>query len=107
MEISGEKKINLSSKEWDAVSFIPKTRISFYGFGVFANRSGKDLLLKCQFVVGEEKSGEFVIQLYDKDKDPEKKWFSIDIREHGFQPVSADEGQAIHCMIKTGAEGIQ
>ena len=36
--INGESKINLSQQEWDAVCFVPKTRVNFYGFGVFANR---------------------------------------------------------------------
>ena len=72
----------------------------FYGFGVFANRQGMDLKIKCQFVINEVKSGDFTVDLADKDKHPENKWHSIDIQEHGFEPQEVSEGTPIHVMMK-------
>ena len=36
----------------------------------------------------------------DSEKDPEKKWFTIDIRQFGEKPVKVQEGTLIHCKIK-------
>ena len=67
---------------------------------MFANRQGLDLKIKCQFVVNDIKSGDFIVELADKDKHPDNKWHSVDIQEHGFEPLEVSEGTPIHIMMK-------
>lgn len=38
----------------------------------------------------------------DGDKDAEKKWFTIDIREVGVKPIKVNEGEVIHVKCKVG-----
>lgn len=51
-------------------------------------------------MVNDVKSGDFTVELADKDKHPENKWHSIDIQEHGFEPREVSEGTPIHIMMK-------
>jgi hypothetical protein len=39
----------MNTRYWDAVVFIPKRNIIFYGWGVFANFNGADVDLKVQW----------------------------------------------------------
>lgn len=90
--------LNLTS--WDAVAFKPLRDVHFFGFGMFGSYDKKDVKIKVQWVIGEEKSEEYQILNLDSEKDPEKKWFTIDIRQFGEKPVKVSEGTMIHCKIR-------
>ena len=46
----------------DAVAFVPKRKIIWYGFGLYANYHGKEIKYKVQFAIDdEEPSDEFEI----------------------------------------------
>ena len=44
----------MSSSYWDAVVFIPKRDIWFFGFGLFSNYNNKDVGIKFQWNLGKE-----------------------------------------------------
>lgn len=94
----------MNTRYWDAVVFIPKRNIVFFGWGLFANFNGTDMDLKVQWQIGEqgEKSDEYELKMSDSDKEPEKKWFTIDIREFGVKPIKVNEGERIHVKCKVG-----
>ena len=90
----------MNTRYWDAVVFIPKRNVIFHGFGVFANYNGKDVTYKVQWNINDADSEEFEIMKSDGDKDPEKKWHDINIKDLGCKPVKVAEGTRIHCKIK-------
>jgi hypothetical protein len=42
------------------------------------------------------------MKITDDEKDPEKKWFTIDIRELGIKPIKVNEGDKIHVLTRVG-----
>jgi len=46
----------MNTRYWDAVVFVPKRNVMFFGFGVMANYNGKDMKIKVQWNVGETDS---------------------------------------------------
>ena len=66
---------------WDAVTFVPRRTVIFYGFGLFSNYNGKDLKLRVGYALNEEGiQAEVDADYADADKDSEKKWHEIDFR---------------------------
>ena len=90
----------MNTRYFDAVVFKPKRNIIFYGFGVFANYNGEDVDLKFKWKIGDdgEHSEEFKQVYADSDKDPDRKWFTIDIRDFGVKPIKVGEGERLHVM---------
>jgi len=43
---------------------------------------------------------EFSVENVDSDKDPEKKWFVIDIRKFGVEPIKVSKGTEINCKMR-------
>ena len=80
--------------------FKPKCRVYFLGYGMLANYNSNDMNVKIQWHIGDEMSEEYEISMIDADKDPEKKWFNIDIRDLGHSPILVEEGTPIHCKMK-------
>ena len=70
----------MNTVHYDAVVFVPKVDIVFFGYGIFANYNGADMKYKVQWQIGKEgeKSEEYEIDCPDGDKDPEKKWHTHD-----------------------------
>jgi hypothetical protein len=86
---------------WDAVVFVPKRNIVFLGWGIFANYNSKDVTCMVQWQIGEEsKSEEYEVELIDSEKDEEKKWFTVDIRDLGQKPIKVSEGTQITVKVK-------
>jgi hypothetical protein len=95
----------MNTRYWDAVVFIPKRPVLFYGWGLFANYNGNDMQVKIQYAIGDgEKSEEYERLFADSEKDPEKKWFTIDLREFGIKPIKVNEGERIHVKCKVGTD---
>ena len=92
----------MNTTYYDAVTFICKRNIVFLGYGLFANYNGNALEGKVQWQIGEngEKSEEFDYKFEDGDKDPEKKWHIVDIRNFGCKPVKVNEGEKITVKAK-------
>ena len=90
----------MNTRYWDAMVFKPKCRVYFLGYGMLANYNANDMNVKIQWHIGEEVSEEYEINMVDADKDPEKKWFNIDIRDLGQSPILVEEGTPIHCKMK-------
>lgn len=85
----------MEEHSWDAVIFIPKRTILFYGFGIMANYNSKDMKYRLKWVIDEE--DEFgdegvIYEIPDADKDPEKKWFTIRLADMGYKPIKVNEG---------------
>lgn len=53
----------MSLNYWDAVAFVPNKKIFFMGFGSMANYNQRDIRLKLQWVIDEEASGVFEVDL--------------------------------------------
>ena len=90
----------MNTCSWDAVVFIPKRSVLFFGFGLMANYNGHDMKIKVQWNINDTDSEVYEKECSDGDKDPDKKWFEIDIREFGCKPIRANEGDKIHCKVK-------
>ena len=98
----------MSTSYWDAVAFIPKKDIWFCGFGLFANYNCKDIVFKIQWHLGKEgeeyASEEYEVELKDSDKDTEKKWWLIDIRDVGEKPLKVRDGTYLHIKVKVDSD---
>lgn len=44
--------------EWDAIVFIPKTDIWFFGFGTMSNEERENITLRFQWAIDGQESGE-------------------------------------------------
>lgn len=86
---------------WNAVAFRPLKDIYFFGFGVLGNYFSKDIKIKVQWAIDDFQSEEYIQENKDSEKDPEKKWFLVDIRQFGEKPVKVSEGSLIHCKVKS------
>lgn len=119
MYLSGPKKW-YRFKEWrkddyqciyancdrDAMSFIPKKNIYFYGFGFFGlynGMAGRDAIYTFQWRLGEHghdyKSKTYDVTLKWSDLNEEKHDHLIDIRELGEDPMLVEEGQKLHLLV--------
>jgi hypothetical protein len=92
---------------YDAVCFVPKTNVYFHGFGVMANYNGKDLTYKIKWSIDDEMSEEYEVSKVDSEKDPDRKWHSINLSEIGVKPIKVSEGQKIHCLIKVTNDDVR
>lgn len=77
----------METHNWDAVTFVPKRNVKFFGFGIFASYNNKDMEYKIKYQIGDDMSEEFIYQIADAEKDPEKKWFEILLTNLGAKPV--------------------
>ena len=59
----------MSANYYDAACFIAKRKIGFRGFGIFQNYFGVTMVLKVKWVINEEPSEEFEIELPHDDRD--------------------------------------
>lgn len=83
------------------MAFIPKKDVWFFGFGIMGNYHSYDWTLKVKWRVGEDgEASEYSIDLKTADRDPDKRWQTIDIRTLGEKPVKVTEGTKIHCLVK-------
>ena len=46
----------MSSHYWDAMAFIPKRNVTFFGFGLMANYNGKNMKVKFQWNINDQDS---------------------------------------------------
>ena len=86
------------------MAFTPRKDVWFMGFGVMTNYHEKDWTLIVKWRIGDQGedyvSDDHTIELPYSEKDVEKKWQTIDIRQLGVKPLKVSEGIKIHCMIK-------
>lgn len=94
----------MNPRYWDAVVFKPKRNVWFFGWGILANYNNKDMKIKFQWKIGEEQSEEYELDFPDGEKDEEKKWHTIDIRNVGCKPIKVNEGERIHVKAKVGSD---
>ena len=87
--------------KWSAIAFRPLRDIYFFGFGLTTNFYSKDMILKVQWAIDDFQSKEYIKEFKDSEKDPEKKWFLVDIRQFGEKPVKVSKGSLIHCKVKS------
>ena len=65
------------------------------------NYNNRDVTYIVKWYINDEKSEEHTISVTDAgDKDPEKKWYSIDIKEFGEKPVLLGEGDKVDCCVR-------
>mmetsp|Transcript_18089 Transcript_18089/g.30880 ORF Transcript_18089/g.30880 Transcript_18089/m.30880 type:complete len:198 (+) Transcript_18089:464-1057(+) len=69
----------MNTRYYDAVVFIPKRTVYFFGFGIFANYNKANMELKVKWVIDSVESEEHEVNFDDDEKDPEKKWFEVNI----------------------------
>jgi hypothetical protein len=80
----------------------------FVGFGVLAHYNNKNVTYKFKYKCDEEISEELSISFQDADKDPEKRWHTINLKEEfGIKPIRVDEGGKIDIMIKVGDDDMR
>ena len=77
---------------WDAVAFVPKRNITFHGFGICSNYEKKDMLYKFKWQIDNEAYDEVDYDIADEQKDPEKLWFEINLKDLGHKPINVSEG---------------
>lgn len=91
----------MSINYWEGIVFIPKRDVWWFGFGVFAEKNGRDMPLDVQWHIDDEISEQYHFTMMDADKDPVNKWHSIDIREKfDHPPIRVSEGQRIAIKIR-------
>lgn len=94
--------------QWDAVKFVPKRDVVFFGFGIGANYYSKDNQLIFQWNLGDRgedyESEEYTVEFLAAEKEEGKFWHSFDIRSVGAKPLKVAEGQAIHVKVKATKE---
>jgi hypothetical protein len=90
----------MSTNYYDAACFIPKRKVVFSGFGIFQNYYGNLMKMKVKWVIGEEHSEEFDIELNHEERDQENYWHTFELKSVGQKPIVVDEGCSIHCCIK-------
>ncbi len=59
------------------------------------------MTLTVQWAIDDFQSEEYIKEFMDSEKDPEKKWFLVDIRQFGEKPVKVSKGSLIHCKVKS------
>ena len=91
----------LNVNKWTAIAFRPLRDIYFFGFGLLGNFYSKDMTLTVQWAIDDFQSEEYIKEFMDSEKDPEKKWFLVDIRQFGEKPVKVSKGSLIHCKVKS------
>jgi len=74
---------SMDTWDYDAVVFKPKRNIKFLGFGVFSDYNSNDVTYTVQWSLDDNKSDEFQIHKLDSERDPEKNWHSITLKELG------------------------
>jgi hypothetical protein len=84
----------------DAVIFKPKRNVLFYGFGLMSSYNSVPVKYTINWAINDQKGEEFNCDFEDSEKDPEKKWYTIDFRNYGIKPIKVNEGEAIHCIAK-------
>ena len=74
----------------DAMAFIPRRSVTFYGFGVYCTGT-EDVTLKLDWFLGpngnEYSSEEHIVEFKYEDRVPDKTYWSFDIRSVGAQPI--------------------
>ena len=57
--------------------------------------------MKFKWWIDEDESDEYgPLDLLDAEKDPEKKWFEISLKnDFGIKPIKVNEGQEIHITL--------
>ena len=73
----------MENYSWDAVAFMPKKPVKFFGFGLMSNYEKKDIELKLKWYIDEEPSEEIDLDLKEEEKDQEKWWFEIYLKDLG------------------------
>jgi hypothetical protein len=90
----------MSCSNYDAACFIPKRKVAFKGFGIYQNYFGNQMKLKVKWIIGEEHSEEFELELNHEERDLENHWHTFELQSVGEKAVVVEEGQEIHCLIK-------
>ena len=72
-----------------------------------ANYNNKDVTYKVKWNIRDESSEEYEVFKADGEKDPEKKWHEINIKDLGCKPVKCEEGDKIHCLIKVTDDDVR
>ena len=66
-----------------------------------ANYSKKDMTYIVKWFTNEEESEEYTIAVTDAgDKDPEKQWYEIVLKDLGVKPIACSEGVKIEILVK-------
>ena len=89
---------------WDAICFVPKEDIWFFGFGCMSSEERRDITLQVKWDIDGSLSDQHEISFLDGDRCPEKSWHTIDIRNFDVQPIKVHQGQKIHIMMRVTAE---
>ena len=94
----------MSYNYWDAICFIPQKDIMLHGFGIFAHRNDRS----CQHVLKWGTEGNFSdehkVEFEDGDKDPEKKWWTFNLKDVGERPYKVASGEKLHIFLKAQNE---
>ena len=97
----------LSTRYFDAVAFVPKKKVLFHGFGVLSNYNGKDCTYIVKWIIDGQESEQHQIECKDSEKNPEKRWHEINIKEFGIKPIKVDEGVKIDCAVKIKSDDMR
>ena len=100
----------LSTTSVDALKFIPKRDIKFFGFGMFSNYNGKDMTMKVSWFLEDEDPGEsrewyeVTVNIDECELAYEGspgKVFDFYIQSVGQKPFIVREGQKLTVMAKS------
>lgn len=72
---------HLNTRYADAVAFVPNRDVTFHGFGILQHYDKKDVTYTVKWVIDEEESEWFDYFCAIGDKDPEKNWHEIKLKE--------------------------
>jgi hypothetical protein len=85
---------------FDAVCFKPKRNVYFHGFGLISHYHKSDMVYNICWAIDGEKSEVHKVEYKDAEKDPEKKWFTVNLLEKlGIKPIKCSEGTKIDVMV--------
>lgn len=90
----------MSAHYFDAVTFIAKRNIAFRGFGIFKNYFGVKMELIVKWIINDEASEEYELELLHEERDEENHWHTFDIASVGMKPIKCNEGDRIDCCLK-------
>jgi len=98
----------MSSSYYDAVQLVCKRNIMFCGFGILAHYNNSNVTYKFKFKIDDELSEEYTHVTTDADKDQDKKWHVVNLKElFGIKPIKVCEDGKIDIMVKVANDDMR
>ena len=85
---------------WECICFVPEKNIKLHGFGIFAHYNNRDVKHTVKWGTDGNFSSEHKVEFSDSDKDPDKKWWTFNLKDVGEKPYKVAAGERLHIFLK-------